>query len=168
MAAVIGTKIGMTRVFDDGGQSVPVTVVRATPVTVVRVFDEETHGYNAIQIGSGNRKEKRISKAVRGQMSPAGRSDFEILAELLVDDPSAYEVGQSISAADVFSAGDLVDVTGRSKGRGFPAWCAGTSLPARRPPTVPTNPFVVRAASVLALTRAGFSRARRCRARWER
>jgi large subunit ribosomal protein L3 len=119
MAAVIGTKIGMTRVFDDGGQSVPVTVVRATPVTVVRVFDEETHGYNAIQIGSGKRKEKRISKAVRGQMSPSGRSDFEMLAELLVDDPSAYEVGQSISAADVFSVGDLVDVTGRSKGRGF-------------------------------------------------
>ncbi len=52
-------------------------------------------------------------------MSPAGRSDFEMLAELLVDDPSAYEVGQSISAADVFSVGDLVDVTGRSKGRGF-------------------------------------------------
>ncbi len=119
MSGLIGTKIGMTQVFGDDGQLVPVTVVLAGPCTVVAVRTRERHGYDAIQLGFGHRKEKRISKAARGHMAKSGRSDYAALAEVRVDDSSSYEVGQQIKVSEVFSAGDIVDVSGTTKGKGF-------------------------------------------------
>ncbi|MFQ5351968.1 MAG: 50S ribosomal protein L3 [Candidatus Binatia bacterium] len=119
MNGVIGKKLGMTQVFDAAGQAVPVTVLEATPCTVVRIRTDATDGYNAIQVGTGKKKEKRITKAEKGQMGPGGRSDFATLAEFRVGEPGDFEVGQEIKLSDVFKPGDVVDVSGRSKGRGF-------------------------------------------------
>ncbi len=119
MSGLIGTKIGMTQVFGTDGELVPVTVVLAGPCTVVAVRTRERHGYEAIQLGFGARKEKRISKAERGHMAKSGRSNYAALAEVRVEDSSGYEVGQEIKVSEVFSEGDIVDVSGTSKGKGF-------------------------------------------------
>ena len=119
MSGLIGTKIGMTQVFGADGELVPVTVVLAGPCTVVAVRTRERHGYEAIQLGFGARKEKRISKAERGHMAKSGRSNYAALAEVRVEDSSGYEVGQEIKVSEVFSEGDIVDVSGTSKGKGF-------------------------------------------------
>jgi large subunit ribosomal protein L3 len=109
----------MTQVFGADGELVPVTVVEAGPCTVVQIRTRDKDGYEALQVGFGTRREKRLSKAARGHMANAGRSDFASLAEVPVEDVSAYEVGQEIKAGDVFAAGDVIDVTGVGKGRGF-------------------------------------------------
>lgn len=119
MSGLIGTKIGMTQVFGADGEFVPVTVVLAGPCTVVAVRTRERHGYDAIELGFGTRKEKRINKAVRGHMAKSGRSNYAALAEVRVKDSSGYEVGQEIKVSEVFSEGDMVDVSGTSKGKGF-------------------------------------------------
>ncbi len=119
MSGLIGTKIGMTQVFGADGELMPVTVVLAGPCTVVAVRTRERHGYEAIQLGFGTRKEKRISKAVRGHMAKSSRSNYAALAEVRVEDSSGYEVGQAIKVSEVFSEGDMVDVSGTSKGKGF-------------------------------------------------
>jgi large subunit ribosomal protein L3 len=116
---LIGKKVGMTQVFGDDGELVPVTVVEAGPCTVVQVRTREKDGYEALQLGMGTRREKRLSKAARGHMAKAGRSTFARLIEVPVDDASAFAVGQELKAGEVFTAGDVVDVTGVSKGRGF-------------------------------------------------
>ncbi|RMD85803.1 MAG: 50S ribosomal protein L3 [Candidatus Dadabacteria bacterium] len=109
----------MTQVFAEDGALIPVTVVLAGPCTVVDVRTRERHGYEAIQLGFGHRREKCISKAVRGHMAKAGRSDFAVLAEVRVPDSSQYQIGQEIKVGEVFSPGDVIDVTGTSKGKGF-------------------------------------------------
>jgi len=119
MAGLIGKKIGMTQVFKDNGALIPVTVVGTGRCTVVQIRTLERDGYEALQLGVGERKEKRLSKAVRTHMAKAGRSNFARLFEVKVDDISGYEVGQEIKVSDVFSEGDRVDVTGTTKGRGF-------------------------------------------------
>jgi large subunit ribosomal protein L3 len=116
--AILGKKLGMTQIFTEEGAVVPVTVVEASPNVVVRVKTVDTDGYNSIQIGYGNIKEKHLTKPVKGQFDKAGVTPVKYLRELRLDDTPEYTVGQTL-AADIFASGDLVDVIGTSKGKGF-------------------------------------------------
>lgn len=119
MAALIGRKIGMTRVFDDEGAAVPVTVVEAGPCPVVQVKTDQTDGYRAIQLGFGRKKANRASKPEAGHAARAGL-DYapSVLREFDVPADESFEPGQEVTV-EVFAPGDRVKVTGTSKGRGF-------------------------------------------------
>jgi large subunit ribosomal protein L3 len=112
--AILGRKLGMTQVFSSAGEARGVTVVEAGPCVVVQIKTKERDGYDAIQIGYGARK--RVNDALRGHMSRLGT--FRYLREVRVDDPNEYELGQKLGV-ELFEAGDVVDVVGKSKGRGF-------------------------------------------------
>ncbi len=116
--AILGKKVGMTQVFTEQGQLVPVTVVETTPSVVVRVKTDDSDGYNAIQIGYGAIKEKHLTKPMAGQFEKSGVAPVKYLRELRLQDAPEYTVGQTL-AADIFAAGELVDVVGTSKGKGF-------------------------------------------------
>lgn len=116
--ALIGKKIGMTQIFDEKGKVVPVTVVEAGPCVVSQVKTVETDGYTAIQMGYGDIKPKHVTKPLQGHFKKADVAPKRILKEFRFDDCSAYELGQIIKA-DVFETGDKVDVTGKSKGKGY-------------------------------------------------
>ncbi len=116
--ALIGKKIGMTQIFDEKGKVVPVTVVEAGPCVVSQVKTVETDGYNAIQMGFGDIKPKHVTKPLQGHFKKADVAPKRILKEFRFDDCGAYELGQIIKA-DVFETGDKVDVTGKSKGKGY-------------------------------------------------
>ncbi len=119
MAGIIGKKIGMTRIFDDGGAAVPVTVVEAGPCPVLQIKSAETDGYAAVQLGFGAQKDKRASKAEKGHAAKAGvEAAPRLVREFGVSGDDEYEVGQAITV-DVFEVGDSVRVTGTSKGKGF-------------------------------------------------
>ena len=115
---ILGRKIGMTQVFDDRGHIVPVTVIQAGPCFVVQQRSKERDGYEAIQIGFGEAKERRVSRPLKGQFGRSKVSPTRFLREFRVEDSSSYELGQKLGA-DLFAAGDWVDVIGRSKGKGF-------------------------------------------------
>lgn len=115
MKGILGKKVGMTQVFDDTGEAIPVTVIEAGPCYVTQIKSEKRDGYEAIQLGFG--EARRLNKPQRGHL-PKGVPDLRYSREVSVDDVSAYEVGQKIDAS-VFAVGDLVDVTGISKGKGF-------------------------------------------------
>jgi len=119
MPGLIGKKVGMTRIFDDEGVQVPVTVIEAGPCPVVgtRSFDED--GYAAIQLGFGAKKAKRTSSAEMGHAAKAGlEAAPRLMREFRIENGEEYEVGQELTV-ELFEAGDRVKVTGRSKGRGF-------------------------------------------------
>ena len=116
--AILGKKLGMTQVFTAEGQLVPVTVVETTPSVVVRVKTVETDGYEAVQIGYGSIKEKHLTKPVKGQFDKAGVAPVKYLRDVRVANAADYTVGQTL-AADIFASGDLVDVVGTTKGKGF-------------------------------------------------
>src|SRR3954447_21891877 len=116
--AIVGEKVGMTQVWDENNRLVPVTVVRVAPLRVVRVKTPETDGYSAVQVTYGTKKASRLSKPDQGQFSKADVDPGVRLLELRVDDSSNYTVGQEIKA-DVLAAGERVDVTAVSKGKGF-------------------------------------------------
>ena len=115
MKAILGTKVGMTQVFAESGIVVPVTVVKAGPCVVVQKKTVETDGYEAVQIGFGDIKEKNVTKPLKGHFKKAGVDCTRILREVDVKD---VEVGGQIKV-DIFAAGELVDVSGISKGKGF-------------------------------------------------
>ncbi len=119
MTGLIGKKIGMSQLFDDTGNVVPVTVVEAGPCVVVQKKDEARDGYNALQLGFGKQKNQRVNRPLRGHMAKAEKGSFRVLREFRVDDVSGFEVGQELTVTDFVKPGDLVDVTGTSKGRGF-------------------------------------------------
>lgn len=119
MLGLIGKKVGMTQRFVEGGNLVPVTVIEAGPCTVVQVRTLDRDGYDALQIGFGSRREKNIPKATRQHMAKGGRSNFASLLELRLTEAGPWQVGQDISLSDLFKAGDQVDVTGTTKGKGF-------------------------------------------------
>jgi large subunit ribosomal protein L3 len=112
---LIGRKVGMTQVFLPNGTMVGVSVVRVTPNTVTRLRTDERDGYTAVQIGAGERK--RLTKPLAGQLKDLPR--VRSIREFRLDSVDEYEVGQQITVADVFAEGDLIDVTGVSKGKGF-------------------------------------------------
>lgn len=116
--AILGKKIGMTQVFDQNGKVVPVTVVEAGPCVVVQKKTIEKDGYDAIQVGFGDIREKLVNKPKKGHYAKAGVSLKRKLKEFRLEDTSSYEVGQEILAT-IFEAGDKVDVSGVSKGKGF-------------------------------------------------
>ena len=116
--AIIGKKIGMTQIFDENGKVVPVTVVEAGPCVVVQKKTLENDGYEAIQVGFEEIREKLANKPRKGQFAKAGVSVRRTLKEFRLEDITSYEVGQEIKA-DVFEAGDKVDVSAVSKGKGF-------------------------------------------------
>ena len=115
---IIGKKIGMTQIFDEKGNVIPVTVIQAGPCAVVQKKTAEKDGYDSIQLGFVEAKEKHITKAEKGHFEKAGGSFKRHLKEFRLDDCSAMNVGDVITA-DTFAAGDKVDVTGMTKGRGY-------------------------------------------------
>lgn len=114
---ILGVKLGMTQVFDDEHRVVPVTVIQATPNTVTQVKTPETDGYTAVQLAAGSTK--RTTKPMAGHLAKAGTSSARTLAELrLADGAELPELGAAITV-DTFAAGEVVDVTGVSKGKGY-------------------------------------------------
>jgi large subunit ribosomal protein L3 len=114
---ILGTKLGMTQVFNDAGQIVPVTVVAAGPCVVTAVRTPDNDGYSAVQLGFGEIDPRKVTKPVNGVFAKAGLTPRRYLAEVRTDDASEYTLGQELSA-EVFASGQLVDVTGKSKGKG--------------------------------------------------
>lgn len=116
--AIIGKKIGMTQIFNEDGKVVPVTVVEAGPCVVIQKKTIEKDGYEAIKVGFGDIREKLVNKPTKGQFVKAGASLRRTLKEFRLEDCSGYTVGQEITA-EIFAAGDKIDVSGVSKGKGF-------------------------------------------------
>jgi large subunit ribosomal protein L3 len=116
--SIVGEKIGMTQVWTDDGRVVPVTVVRVQPARVVQVKTPDAHGYSAVQVTYGTRDARKLSKPKAGHFAKAGVEPGTRLVELRLDDVSAFEIGSTIGA-DTFEAGERVDVTAVSKGKGF-------------------------------------------------
>ena len=117
--AIIGKKIGMTQIFDETGRVVPVTLIQAGPCTVVQKKTAEKDGYEAVQLGYETVPERKLTKPELGHQKKAGLEEFKkVLKEFPLEDCSKYQVGDVLNA-DVFAAGDRVDVTGISKGHGF-------------------------------------------------
>ena len=115
---LLGTKLGMTQVWDDNNLVVPVTVVEATTNIVTQIRRPETDGYNAIQVGFGEIDARKVTKPEAGQFERAGVTPRRHVAEIRTSDAGAYTVGQELPA-DTFAAGDVIDVTGTTKGKGF-------------------------------------------------
>lgn len=115
---ILGTKLGMTQVFDEEGRAIPVTIVQAGPCTVTQIKTNQTDGYNAIQIGYDQVKPKAINKPEIGHLAKSSAPPLRHLREYRVDDTSNFELGQPVNT-DMFSIGQIVDVSGKSIGRGF-------------------------------------------------
>ena len=115
---LIGKKVGMTQIFDESGKVIPVTVIEAGPCVVAQVKTEETDGYNAIQLGFGEVKDKHINKPETGHFAKAKLANKKHLREFRLESIENYKVGDEIKA-DIFEAGEKIDVQGTSKGKGF-------------------------------------------------
>ena len=118
MKGILGRKIGMTQVFTTDGKLIPVTVIEATPNVVLQKKTVETDGYNAIQVGFEDKREKLANKPEKGVVAKANTAPKRFIKEFRFDEMMSYEVGQTVSV-DSFVAGEVVDVTGTSKGKGF-------------------------------------------------
>ena len=116
--AILGKKIGMTQLFSETGKFIPVTVIEAGPCVVTQKKTVETDGYNSLQFGFTELKEKKTNKPMKGHFQKAGTAPMKFLKEFKLDDIDAYNVGDEVKA-NVFAAGDFIDVTGISKGKGF-------------------------------------------------
>lgn len=116
--AIIGRKLGMTQIFDENNRVVPVTVVEAGPCAVVQKKTVEKDGYEAIQVGYGEIREKLVNKPLKGHFEKAGVGLSRMLKEFKLENSSEYQVGQEIKV-DIFEAGEKIDVTGTSKGKGY-------------------------------------------------
>ena len=116
--ALIGKKLGMSQLFSPDGEVTPVTVIQAGPCTVTQIKSVDRDGYNAVQLGFGEKKPQRTKKPSLGHFKKSGKGPFAVLREVRVDDVGEFELGQEVSA-DIFQVGELVHVAGRSKGKGF-------------------------------------------------
>ena len=117
MKGILGRKVGMTEVFTKEGKVIPVTVIETEPNVVTQVKTVETDGYNAIQVATGDVKDKHVNKPMKGHFNKAGVSFKKLLKEFRVDNPSEFTIGQTITA-NIFTDGQKIDVTGTSKGKG--------------------------------------------------
>ncbi|HEY9315357.1 50S ribosomal protein L3 [Williamsia sp.] len=115
---ILGTKLGMTQVFDEDNRVIPVTVVKAGPNVVTQIRTQETDGYTAVQLAYGAIDPRKVTKPVAGQFAKAGVTPRRHVAEIRVHDVADYTVGQELTA-EIFADGAVVDVTGTSKGKGF-------------------------------------------------
>lgn len=119
MSGLIGKKVGMTSIFDELGRSIPVTVIEVEPCTITQIKTDESDGYNAVQIAAFDKTGKNVSKAVKGHFDKAGTSPKKVVSEIRDYIPEGLELGDQLTIEDVFNVGDLVDVVGISKGKGF-------------------------------------------------
>jgi large subunit ribosomal protein L3 len=118
---ILGRKLGMTQIFTESGELVPVTVIEATPNSVIQVKTKETDGYEAIQVGFGEKRERLLSKPEKGHLAKAGAKSIRYLREFRSEGVAAFQdlkVGDTVGV-DIFKSGELVDVTGTTKGKGF-------------------------------------------------
>jgi large subunit ribosomal protein L3 len=115
---LIGKKLGMTGLFTPEGEYIPVTVVELGPCVVTQIKTADKDGYNALQLGFGEKKSKLVNKPIQGHLKKSGGKNFATLREFSVDDPQAYTLGQTVTL-DIFDIGERVDVVGTTKGRGF-------------------------------------------------
>ena len=115
---MIGKKLGMTRQFTSKGRSVPVTVIEAGPCVVTQVKTVDSDGYNALQLGFGEKKEKRTNKPLKGHLAKSGAATVRVLKEVAVENPQEFSPGQKVTV-EMFAVGERVEVTGTTKGRGF-------------------------------------------------
>lgn len=115
---IIGKKVGMTRIFGPGGKAIPVTVIEAGPCPVIQKKDKDRDGYSALQVGFDEVPAKKLTKPNREHQKKAGSGFYRKLQEFRVDDVAGYELGQDLKV-DIFKPGERVNVTARSKGRGF-------------------------------------------------
>jgi large subunit ribosomal protein L3 len=118
MQGIIGKKLGMTRIFDSEGAAIPVTVIQAGPCRVTQVKTAEKDGYTALQLGFGSRKEKNLTRPVKGHLSKIVNYFPSKISEFRIETVDGYDVGQEVKV-DIFTPGELVDVVGTIKGRGF-------------------------------------------------
>jgi large subunit ribosomal protein L3 len=116
---ILGRKIGMTRVYDENGRSIPVTVIEAGPCIILQKKTSKKEGYNAIQLGFLEKKESRLNKPEAGHFKRSGGKGFYHVREFRVENPDSYEVGQEVTLNEMAVIGDFVDIIGKSKGRGF-------------------------------------------------
>ena len=116
--AILTTKVGMTQIFNEDGVLTPVTVLQAGPCVVTQVKTVENDGYSAIQVGYGDIREKLVNKPQKGHFAKAGVSAKRFVKEFRLEDAESYTLGQEIKA-DIFAAGDKIDATAKSKGKGF-------------------------------------------------
>jgi len=116
---LMGKKLGMTRVYTEDGSAVAVTVIEAGPCVVLQKKTVAKEGYDAIQVGFGAKKESRLNKPEAGHVKLSGKGGFYHIREFRIADPGQYEVGQELHVSDLFKVGDIVDVSGQVKGRGF-------------------------------------------------
>jgi len=118
LKGILGTKLGMTQLYSDDGRIIPVTVVQAGPCFVIQKKTVESDGYNALQVGFGERREALANKPSKGHFAKAEKKVLRYLKEFRLDSVDEYQVGQELKA-DVFDQGENVDVVGTSKGKGF-------------------------------------------------
>ena len=116
---LLGKKIGMTRIYSELGEAIPVTVIETGPCVVLQKKTVAKEGYNAIQVGFDRKKETRLNKPMAGHFKNSGKGGYYLIKEFRVEDPEQFELGQEIVAADLFKVGDVVDVSVHNKGRGF-------------------------------------------------
>ena len=116
--AIMATKVGMTQIFDENGQFIPVTVLQAGPCVVTQVKTNDKDGYEAVQVGFGDIREVLVSKPRKGIFAKAGVGNKRYLKEFKFENAAEYSVGQEIKA-DIFAVGDKIDVSGVTKGHGF-------------------------------------------------
>ena len=119
MKAILGEKLGMTQIFDDESRAIPVTIIKAGPVHVTQIKRQETDGYSAIQIAYKELATRKVNRPTAGHFAKANVPPTKHLVEVPVDDPESYQLGQEITAGELFEAGTKADVAGVSKGKGF-------------------------------------------------
>jgi len=119
MTGILGKKIGMTSIYDDNGESVPCTVIEAGPCVVAQIKTKEKDGYEALQLGFEEKRERLVNKPASGHFKKAGISPKRLMREFRGFDTSKFKLGTEITVASIFSKGDIVSVAGTSKGRGF-------------------------------------------------
>ena len=116
--AILGKKIGMTQIFDENGKAIPVTAIEAGPCTVIQIKTVDNDGYQAVKLGFGEVKENKLTKPKKGEFAKANITPKKHLREFRLDSLENVKVGDELKA-DIFAAGDAVDITGTSKGKGF-------------------------------------------------
>lgn len=119
MNAILGEKLGMTQIFDEANRAIPVTAVKAGPVQVTQIKRQDTDGYAAVQIAFKEISADKAGRPATGHFAKAGVAPHRHVIEVRVDDPDEYEIGQTITIADILEAGQKADITGISKGKGF-------------------------------------------------
>ena len=162
--AILATKVGMTQIFNEDGVLTPVTVLQAGPCVVTQVKTVENDGYSAVQVGFVDKREKLVNKPMKGQFDKAGVSYKRFVREFRLEDAESYEVAQEIKA-DIFAAGEKVDATAISKGKGFQGAIKRHGL--HRGPmghVLSSTDMLVQ--TELVQIQAVYSRVRRCLVRW--